>query len=346
MPKGKAEESRSGQMGFLPAEAAGMPAPRPPLVAKTPPLWYTPCAMLESQPPRTPGVRLGYLLVLLLLLIDALLLFALRALPISIFSFLIGLLLLASLPALALILYWTSGLRNAFYHVEDGALIILWGSVRQVIPLAMVTGLQQGNGAGELRRFRGIRWPGLRVGSAVLETADGPLPARVFAARGPAEQLLVTTAERAYVISPDDREIFTDALEALMRSTLPRVPRVPGTALGFWGWPLWRRRDVLGLLGGAVGLNLLLFGLLTTLYSRLPNPTPLHFDAAGAVDRWGTPSGLFVLPVAGFSAWVINGVVGALFYRQAQNRPVAFVIWGAALLLQVATWIILIGLIR
>ena len=261
-------------------------APRARAVAKSFPLWYTPSAMLESQPPRAPGVRLGYLLALLLLLIDALLLLALRALPISILSFLIGLLMLLSLPLTALILYWTNGLRQAAYLVEDGALIILWGSVRQVIALATVTGLKQGSAAGQVRDFRGVRWRGLQVGSAILETAAGPLPARLFVTRGPEEQVVVTTAERAYLISPDDREIFTDALEALMRATLPKEPRVAGTALGLWGWPVWRQRPVLGLLGGAVGLNLLLFGLLSTLFNRLPNPTPLHFDAAGAVDRW------------------------------------------------------------
>ena len=225
-------------------------------------------------------------------------------------------------------------------------MLILWGSVRQVVALASVTGLQQGREAGTLRDFRGIRWPGLQVGSGTLETSAGSLPARVLATGDPDGQLVITTAERAYVLAPEDRDIFADALEALLRSTLPRKPGVAGTSLGLWDWPIWRERSVLALLGGAVGLNLLLFGLLSTLYSRLPNPTPLHFDARGVVDRWGSPAGLFVLPVAGLLAWLINGVVGALFYRHSENRPVAFVIWAAAVLLQVATWAALWGLIR
>jgi hypothetical protein len=50
--------------------------------------------------------------------------------------------------------------------------------------------------------------------------------------------------------------------------------------------------------------------------------------------------------VAGFLGWLINGVIGALFYQVVQNRPVAFIIWGAAVLLQIATWVALFGLLH
>ena len=121
-------------------------------------LWYTCVAiMLESHPPTSPGLVFGYTLMAGLILLDAGLSFLLVRGPVTLFSFLWGLLLLVSLPLLAVLAYWTSSLGTARYHVVENALLIEWGGLRQVIPLVAIQSLQ--SGATAVTRFRGLRWP-------------------------------------------------------------------------------------------------------------------------------------------------------------------------------------------
>src|SRR5687768_9415494 len=96
----------------------------------------------------------------------------------------------------------------------------------------------------------------------------------------------------------------------------------------------------------AAALNLLLFLYLAVQAGRLPAEVPLHFNRLGQVDRFGPPAGLFIIPLAGLLAWLINGVVGWWFYLARQERPVALVLWAAAVVVQVAAWAAVLGLLR
>jgi hypothetical protein len=301
--------------------------------------------MLESQPPQTPGLRVGFSLLALILLVDALLLVLLIQLPVTFFTFLCGLLLLLSIPALLIVVYWIIALREARYDVEGGALIIQWGRLRQVVPLKAIAAIVPGEESGGIVHFQGLRWPGLRVGRGAVALEEGERATRFFATRELNEQLLIVTEARVYAISPSDREIFRDSLVALLRTTLPRTPAVEATDLDFWRWALWRDRAAWLLLGAAAGLNLLLFALLSTVYGRLGLTVPLDVGAGGEVIRSGSPAGLFVIPLAGLLTWVVNGGLGLSFYLSERNRPVAYIIWGATVAIQVAAWIAALGLL-
>ena len=84
------------------------------------------------------------------------------------------------------------------------------------------------------------------------------------------------------------------------------------------------------LLGAAGGLNLALYVLLTTVWSRLPAAIPLHFAADGTVDRLGTPANLFTLVGFGTAAWLLNGLLGSILYRRPEDRTAAYLFWGAS----------------
>ena len=96
----------------------------------------------------------------------------------------------------------------------------------------------------------------------------------------------------------------------------------------------------------AAVLNVLLFVYLAVQVGRLPAEVPLHFNRLGQVDRLGPPAGLFVLPLAGLLAWLVNGLAGWWFYLGRQERPVALVLWGAAVVVQVAAWAAVLGLLQ
>ena len=53
---------------------------------------------------------------------------------------------------------------------------------------------------------------------------------------------------------------------------------------------------------------------------RLAGPVPVHFNAAGEVDAWGSPWALTILPLAGFGIYLLMTVVAR--YPSAFNFPV------------------------
>ncbi len=280
-----------------------------------------------------------------LTLLDLSLLALLVIQPVSFFSFLYGLLLLASFPALGLVYVGTDALRQATYEVEEGVLVVHWGRVQETIPLSQVRALIPGRDCEALTGFRGLRWPGMFWGWGVVRLKNVAHQATFFAARPLADQLFLVTADRAYGISPADGEIFLDALTAIMAATLPRAPSTASRTLGLIGWPLWRDRAAAGLVGAAAGLNLALFAYLSLVAGRLPPTVPLHFAAPGLVDRSGPPVALFILPLAGLLAWLFNAGLGGLLYQARDDRPAAYLLWGGALIVQIAAWVAVIGLI-
>ena len=56
--------------------------------------------MLESQPIRTPGVRLGFLMIAGIVVADLIFLYFLISIPFSFLSFILGLLFVLTLPVL------------------------------------------------------------------------------------------------------------------------------------------------------------------------------------------------------------------------------------------------------
>lgn len=303
--------------------------------------------MLESRPSYSLGTAFGFALIAGLILLDLGLLLLLFTQPVTVLTFLWGALLLLSIPAIAFVFYWVSALSSARYQVLGNELLIEWGRMRQVIPLARIRNLVPGRTLTEVKAFRGIRWPGCFVGwgqvSGVRNDVDYET---VFYATGPlAQQLLLITESVAYAISPVDLENFIDCVEALQVSGLTTSSESPSSSLTFLNWRIWRDRRAQSMLATAVSLNGLLFAYLCTAYGRLPASVPLHFSQTGAVDRVGTPANLFLLPLIGLLSWLINSVLGWFFYQLRHEPPLALVLWGAAIVVQIATWTAVLGLL-
>jgi hypothetical protein len=302
--------------------------------------------MLDSHPPRSPGYPIGITLIVCLLALDAGLLILLLDEPLSWLTILWALLLIASAPALIITAYWTSSLRAARYHIEEGRLLIDWGPVRHTLPLTHIRQLLPAEAPARARAFWGFRWPGHYVGVSPAASPDDPArPTLYFATRPPAEQLLVVTDDISYAISPFDRDNFQDCLAALQATFAVEESGRPPVVSSFLGWRVWS--DGLAWLVGLAApfLNILLFGYLAALYSRLPAEVPLHFSRAGQVDRTGSPAGLLVVPLAGLIAWLLIGALGWLFYQARGERPVALILWGSATVVQLAAWYVIAGLL-
>lgn len=302
--------------------------------------------MLESYPPQSPGRIIGLALTAILILLDVGLLLLLVLVPLGIFTVLLGLLVLGSLPFIGMVIYVTVGISRTRYRVESGMLIIEWGRFVQAIPMQEIAEIVPSEEIKEITEFRGIRWPGCMIGQGVSETTDDrQLPSMYYATRTLEEQVLIVTDSMSYGLSPADPFAFTASLRALLDTDLGEEEATGYSDMDILGWSIWPDRKALILLGASILLNLSLFAFLSLVFVSLPEEVPLHFSRIGDVDRAGPPTGLFVLPLIGLVSWISAAIVGWFFYYIRHEKPIAYIVWGITVVIEIATWIAAVGLI-
>ena len=247
--------------------------------------------------------------------------------------------LLVDLAALALMLYWSMAAWRLRYRLSRNGLVIHWGASRIVVPMerieAVVPGSQLGGSAVSpwgYRAFRGLAWPGLRVGRAQLP--DGT-PARLYTTTSLAHSVAVLTPDGAYVISPPDPGLFVEA----WRVRRPLGPTQHWREEEQRAWPLnlpiWRERWAWWLLGWGLLVNLALHGYLAFTYERLPAMLPLHFDVLGQVDRIASRAEVLRLPQLALLMLVVDLVLGFAVY--GRDRVGTYLLWGGGLMVQLLT---------
>lgn len=287
------------------------------------------------------GTWVGIGLIVWLLILDAVLVTIATQLPVSIITFIVGLLVLATLPLMLLVLYWLVGLNQASYALDRNMLTIRWGAIQQVIPMASISQVLHGSEIeGRVQHFRGGRWPGLWVGQADVQGV-GPT---LFYASGSLSQLVViVTAGLAYAISPTDLAGFVEAFDQRqkMRPTQP-VEQV-SIRPEIFDWSLWSDRLAIGLVGAAWIACLLLFGYTCLRFPDLPSPVALHFDAEGLPDRFGARAQVFLLPLIGLLAWGGNLGLGLPIY--VRERVGAYLLWGGTIGVQIIAWVAALGIL-
>lgn len=280
----------------------------------------------------------GLLAILLLMALDGVLVALVVTFPVSWMSFTLTLLVLLTLPLLLYLAYRTWGCLTLQYWVNRNGVTIVWGPLRQAVPMNDVQRIVRGCVA-EMRRP--WPWPG-RHAARHVECSLGPLTS--FATRPPQEQLLLVTSSGSFGISPQDREGFLEALQERRRlgpsGKVPSGPSWPAP----WNWHFWQDRTGQGLVLGGLALCLALFGLLTFQFPALPDRVSLHFNAAGMPDRTGPRGQLFILPIIGLIVWAINLLWAALIYRN--QRLAAYLLWGGAAAVQILAGLALWSLLR
>ena len=289
---------------------------------------------------RRVGIASGVAVMLLVLAVDGLMIWGMSKLGISLPAFLLFLLFMGSFFVLALLSYWLYGLFSSSFHVDRNALVVRWGATTQVVPMGSVTGVLDGAQAKRIAHFRGALWPGLRVGYGEIEEIG---PTLFFTTGALQNQVILTTSVLSYALSPADKDTFVDAVRQRLSmgptQAVEQISRQPTfLTLGFW-----RDRLGLALLIGAIVLLVALFGYLSFRYPTLAESQPLHFDANGQPDRWGTRLQVFTLPFIGLLTLVANGGLGFLLYRR--ERMAAYLLWSGAVGVQVLVWGATLGIL-
>lgn len=296
--------------------------------------------MTEWHPDPHTGLRVGLALIAALVLIDAGLIAWAAAAPVTLATFLAGLLVLLSLAAIGWLAYRLTGLIRSAYILDRNAVVILWGETEQVIPTPQIERVILGEEVRGRLRFRGIRWPGCWVGYGEIE-GIGPV---LFYATAPLEeQILIQTPGLAYAISPEDRDGFLRTLQSRLQMGPTQLVEQSSHGPAFARWEFWRDRLALGLLSAGFLALLALVGFLCARFPGLPPLLPLHFDAQGIPDRLGARGEIFYIPLIGFVVLLTNGALGGALY--ARERLAAYLLWGMGFLVQVLFWGAVLGIL-
>ena len=288
------------------------------------------------------GTQTGVLFVLALIVLDFFFIGLLFSQPIGPLTFLMVVLVLASIPLAGWIAYQLFGLARSGYDLDRTSLTIQWGAIRQIVPTESIQRILLGTELeGGVSKFRGSRWPGLMSGHGELPEAGLTL----FYASSPLKnQLVIVTPALSYAISPVDAAGFIESIKARYELGPTQAVAQRTEHPAFFDWPLWRDRLAYGLVIAGAALWFALFGLVTFRYPDLPATLPMHYTINGLVDRTGSTSQAFILPLIGAVTVIGNTLLGGLFYRREQMA--AYVLWGGMILVQILLWIGAVNLLR
>ncbi len=287
------------------------------------------------------GLVTGIGLIVAILLIDFNLTWLALNRPLAIGTFLIGLAVLMSLFFLGLILYWLYGLLRSEYSLDRNALIIHWGPTEQVIPTGQIERVLVGADVEERIHFYGGIWPGHCVGYGEVPDAG---PTLFYATAPPRHQLYVVTPGLTYGISPADPEGFLQSLHKRLEMGPTQVVEQSSRRPAILDWEIWGDRLALALLIGGIAALLALIGLLCFRFPALPHMVPLHFDLEGSPDRLEPRGQIFIIPLIGLLALLLNGLLGSLLYRR--ERMASYLLWSGAAFVQVLVWTAAVGILR
>jgi hypothetical protein len=293
------------------------------------------------------GVPLGILFIALIVSLDGWLLNRLinqtiRTQGINFPSFLMGLLVLSSIPVLVALVYQTLSCLTLRYHLDRNGIMVRWGGTEQVIPIRDIQRILPGKQlAGSTVRRRGLHWPGHERGEGLV---PGVGRTRFVATQPLADQLLLVTPGLAFGISPHDPVEFIQAFESRRELGPNRLLKRETRRARWFTWPLWTDGTARVLVGAAVMINLCLFGYLSARFPGLDTQLPLHFNNQGMADRIGTKEELFALPIIGLIVLGTNLILGLILYKR--ERAGAYLLWGAAAAAQALFWLATFSIVR
>lgn len=286
------------------------------------------------------GGPLGLLAIGPILAIDAWLLNLLvrqsiRSQQIGFFTFVMGLIVLLSVPLFLMLLYQTLTWATLRYHLDRNGVTVRWFGAKQIIPIRNIQRIVQGHDLGDtVVRRRGLHWPGHERGMGLV---PGIGRTHFLATRPLSEQLLLITPGYAFGISPKDPEGFLAGFEARREMGPNRLLEQEIRRDRWFTLPLWADQTAWALMGAALVVNLGLFGYLCTRFPGLDFQLPLHFNSLGQPDRIGTKMELFALPIIGLIILTTNVALGLALYRR--ERAGSYLLWGAAAAVQALFWL-------
>jgi hypothetical protein len=282
---------------------------------------------MEFRPPRTLGSLVGGGLAAWCFAVAAAL--VVRALTLDVSLGVIALYVVATVFFFMALLfaYWTYSLSTLRYVLDRNALTIVWGDIRQLVPMSQIERLVPGR---ELHgpRVAGVSWLGHHVGR---DRVEGGIGDTLFYSthQSAADLLYVITPNQSYAISLEDEVAFAEAVQAQQRlGSLTAVPQAP-ERLYLAAQPFWEDRIAQGLALAAFATFFAMFAYVYQQYPDLPASMALSFPHLNGVTRVASKSELLKLPMTGIGLLLLN--LGLGFVAHSWERMVGYVLLLAAI---------------
>lgn len=248
--------------------------------------------------------------------------------------------LVALLLAAGGLAYRTAAAFTLGYEIDRNGMYVVWLGNRAVVPLEWVQSIDSGVTPVRMP----LRWlQGLGYFWGQGRDSD-ERRLHLFTTMPPEQSLVVYTPDDVYVISPADRDAFVQDLEQRrnLGATKPLAAAVETSRIFLYDF--WNDSTVRALLLVALGLNLLVLGVLASRYAALEPLVRMRFDAAGQVSDLRPRHQVLFLPLAALALSLLNMVLGLLFYRA---QPVgARLLQGASVVVQILFGIAVLTIIR
>ncbi len=244
--------------------------------------------------------------------------------PAFLISLLVSLAAFAPIPFFA---YRAYSLWRASYHLDRDSLNIHWGLRLEDIPLTDIEWIRSADDLTNPLVLPSLRLPGGLLG--VRRHPD--LGVVEFLAADATKLLLVATAKRVFVISPDDAaglaQTFARATE--LGSTTPAEAK--SIYPSFVVTQAWENGLARYLWLTALFLNIGLFIWASVIIPSTPR-VALGPQFAGSELATVPSSQLIIFPVASLLLAIGGWIAGLYFYRWDRERVLAFIVWGSGTL--------------
>lgn len=241
-------------------------------------------------------------------------------------AFLIWLLVsLAAFAPIPFFAYRVFALYRASYEIDRDSLAIHWGLRVEDVPLNDIEWIRP---AEDLTHPLSL--PALPLPGALLGLRRHPdLGAVEFIASDAKKLLLVATAKRVFVISPDNpaglAQTFARATE--MGSLAPTEAK--SVYPSFIVSQAWESGVARYLWLSALFLNIGLFIWASLIIPSTPQ-VALAVQAADSTLETVPSSQLIIFPVASLLLAVAGWIAGLYFYRWDREKILAFIVWGSS----------------
>jgi hypothetical protein len=221
--------------------------------------------------------------------------------------------------------YRAYSLWRADYHMDRDSLAINWGLRVEDIPLSDIEWMRP---ADDLTRP--LVLPSFRLPGGLLGMRRHPdLGVVEFLASDAKKLLLVATAKRVFVISPEDPSTLT---QTFARATeLGSLAPVEAKSVypSFVVTQAWESGLARYLWLTALFLNLGLFIWASLIIPSTPR-VALGPQFVGSALETVPSAQLIIFPVASLLLTVLGWVAGLYFYRWDRERILAFIVWGSS----------------
>jgi hypothetical protein len=243
-----------------------------------------------------------------------------------------------ALPLVPLLIYRLGSLENASYTLERESIRLRWGWRIELIPMPHVQWVRTAADLGRSLPRPRLRWPGAVYGTRRYPGGRMDIEYLASTTKG---LLVIATTEKLYAISPANADNFLMTYQHFteMGSLLaPPASSVYPTNLIARLWGTRPARNLV-LVGAILSLALLVW-------------VSIAISNVEYVSLGVTPTGeprmpipsiqLTLLPVLNYFAYMVDLLLGFVFFRRAETQHLAYLMWGTSIFVSILFFVAVI----